>query len=130
MKNWSSAVSIVEARKNPSVVQSGGSTNYRASHNETTVSVYRHFDAQLEDGSGRFHGKVSPAYAHRTIYLEKRKCADCGWNRARTAKTGKKAKYSFKVGAPRHGRWWWRVSTPADTKFIRSHSAVFTTSRG
>jgi hypothetical protein len=102
----------------------------KRSTNETSVSVYRHFDAQLEDGSGRFHGKVSPAYGHKRIYLEKRTCPDCGWDRVRVAKTGKKGGYSFKVGAPAHGRWWWRVSTPASDEFITSYSSVFTTARG
>jgi hypothetical protein len=102
----------------------------KGSSNETSVSVYRHFDAQLEDGTGRFHGKVSPAYSHKRIYLEKRTCPDCGWDRVRSAKTGKKGSYSFQVGAPAHGRWWWRVSTPASERFIRSYSSVFTTARG
>jgi hypothetical protein len=107
-----------------------GNDNYRRSHDVTSVSVYRYFDAQLEDGTGRFHGKVTPAYAHRVIYLAKRRCADCGWDRVRSEKTRRHGLYSFKVGAPRHGRWWWRVSTPASTAYIASNSAVYTTSRG
>jgi hypothetical protein len=102
----------------------------KRSSNEATVSVYRHFDAQLEDGSGRFHGKVAPAYGHKRIYLEKRTCPNCGWDRARSQKTGAKGTYSFKVGAPAHGRWWWRVTTPASEQFITSYSSVFTTARG
>jgi hypothetical protein len=107
-----------------------GNKTYRRSHDETFVAVYRHFDASLEDGTGRFHGRVSPGYAHKRVILEKRKCADCGWDNFKSEQTGKKGKYSFKVGAPRHGRWWWRLTTPADAKFIKSHSAVFSTRRG
>lgn len=107
-----------------------GNDNYRRSKNTTSVAVYRFFNAKLEDGSGRFHGKLSPRYARKRIHLEKRSCADCGWDTVRSAKTGKRSQYSFKVGAPRKGRWWWRVSTPASTRFIRSHSSVFTTERG
>jgi hypothetical protein len=102
----------------------------KRSSNATSVSVYRHFDAQLEDGSGRFHGRVTPGYGHKRIFLEKRTCANCGWDRVRAAKTGKKGTYSFQVGAPADGRWWWRVSTPATERFITSYSSVFTTARG
>jgi hypothetical protein len=101
----------------------------KRSSNTTSVSVYRHFHAHLEDVSGRFHGRVTPNYAHHRIFLQKRTCADCGWSAARAAKTGRHGRWSFMVGAPRHGRWWWRVSTPASTTFIASHSSVFTTQR-
>jgi hypothetical protein len=111
------------------VVYAGNDT-YQPSHDVTSVSVYRFFDANLEDGTGRFHGKVTPHYAHKRIYLEKRRCSDCGWDRVRIDKTRRHGRYSFMVGAPRHGQWWWRVSTPASTAYIASHSAVFTTSRG
>jgi hypothetical protein len=101
----------------------------KRSSNATSVSVFRHFNAKLEDVSGRFHGRVTPNYAHRRIFLQKRTCADCGWSAARAEKTGRHGHWSFMVGAPRHGRWWWRVSTPASTAFIASYSSVFTTQR-
>lgn len=111
-------------------VRYAGNSNLQPSRARTTVLVYRHFHASLEDGTGSFHGRVSPDYGSRRINLQKRSCAACGWHRVRSAQTGDRGGYSFTVGAPRNGRWFWRVSTPAGTKYIHSYSGVFTTERG
>lgn len=110
-------------------VRYAGNSNLQPSRARTTVLVYRHFHASLEDGTGRFHGRVSPDYGSRRIDVQKRSCAACGWHRVQTTQTGDRGGYSFTVGAPRNGRWFWRVSTPASTKYIRSYSGVFTTER-
>ena len=107
-----------------------GNKHLKRSRNATTVSVYRKFNAKIDDGSGRFHGRVTPRYGHRKVYLEKRSCANCGWHRVRSDRTGAHGLFSFIVGAPRHGRWWWRSSTPASPRFITSYSGVFSTHRG
>jgi len=106
-----------------------GNKTFQSARGETAVSVYRHFEAQLEDVSGRFHGRVVPRFAHDRIFLEKRPCADCGWHRARSKVTGKHGRVSFTVGAPTSGRFWWRLRAPADARFITSYSPVFSTSR-
>jgi hypothetical protein len=107
----------------------GGNRQFQPARGETAVSVYRHFESQLEDVTGRFHGRVIPGYAHKRVYLEKRTCGTCGWHRARSRLAGRHGTFHFTVGAPRHGRFWWRVRTPADTRFITSYSAVFSTRR-
>ncbi len=107
-----------------------GNRNLQPSHARTTVFVHRHFHAQLEDGTGRFHGRVTPDYGHQRVNLHKRSCATCGWDQVRSTKAGGKGGWSFTVGAPRNGRWFWRVTTPASTKYIRSYSGVFMTERG
>lgn len=107
-----------------------GNTSLRPSHNQTYVRVYRAITGRIEDGTGRFHGRVTPHYAHRRVHLAKRPCARCSWRRVRTDTAGKRGRYSFRVGAPSSGRWFWRVSTPRSTRFIRSFSAVFTTRLG
>jgi hypothetical protein len=106
-----------------------GNAKFQPTRGATSVSVYRHFEAQLEDVSGKFHGRVIPRYAHERLFLEKRPCADCGWHRARSKMTGRHGSFSFTVGAPRHGRFWWRLKAPADTRFITSYSPVFSTRR-
>lgn len=108
-------------------VRFAGNAQLQPSHRVTGVQVYRRISGRIEDRTGRFHGRVTPAYAHRVIYLEKRSCGTCGWRTVRTDHTGRRGHYSFKVGAPHRGRWYWRVSTPATTRFIRSYSGVFTT---
>ncbi len=107
-----------------------GNRNLQPSRARTTVFVHRHFDAQLEDDTGRFHGRVTPDYGHQRVSLLRRSCATCGWDHVRSTKAGAKGGWSFTVGAPRNGRWFWRVTTPASTKYIRSYSGVFTTERG
>jgi hypothetical protein len=106
-----------------------GNKMFQPTRGETAVSVYRRFDAQLEDVSGRFHGRVLPGFAHERLFLEKRPCADCGWHRARSKVTGRHGKFHFTVGAPTSGRFWWRLRAPADARFITSYSPVFSTSR-
>ena len=111
-------------------MKSRGNAHYRVvfeatqrckrSANTTAVSVYRHFNAQLTNGSGRFHGRVTPSYAHKTISLQKRTCAACGWTQVRTAKTGRHGTVELQGRRPGRGRWWWRASTPASTQFITS----------
>jgi hypothetical protein len=108
----------------------GGNKTFQPARGETAVLVYRHFEAQIEDVTGRFHGRVIPGYGHKRLFLEKRPCADCGWHRARSKITGRHGHFHFTVGAPTSGRFWWRLRTPADARFITSYSAVFSTSRG
>lgn len=107
-----------------------GNSNLQPSRARTKVFVHRHFHAQLEDRSGRFHGRVTPNYGQRWVHLQKRACATCSWNQVRSTTTGDRGGWSFTVGAPRNGRWFWRVTTPASTKYIRSYSGVFTTELG
>jgi hypothetical protein len=107
-----------------------GNQRFQPSRQKTHVSVHRIFNASLRDGTGRFHGRVQPKYGNKVIYLEKRPCASCGWHKARSKRTGDFGYWRFKLGAPSSGRWWWRVSVPGSTAYIRSHSAVFTTELG
>jgi hypothetical protein len=106
-----------------------GNRRFQPDRATTHVSVHRTFHPRLKDGSGRFHGRVRPRYGDRVIFLEKRWCADCGWDRIRAKRTGDYGRWRFKVGAPSSGRWWFRVSVPGSRLYIRSHSGVFTTER-
>ena len=91
------------------------------------MSVHRIFNPHLEDGSGRFHGRVQPRYHHKRVTLWKRSCASCGWHRVRHDRTSRRGHWRFEVGAPASGRFWWRASTPASARYTRSFSVVFTT---
>jgi hypothetical protein len=104
-----------------------GNSSFRRSQGSAAVDVYRVFDVALEDGSGRFHGRISPHYADHRVYLDRRHCGSCSWHRLKTGRTDSRAHFSFHTDAPRHGRFYWRVSTPASTQYIRSYSSVFTT---
>ena len=104
-----------------------GNSSYQRTADATRVLVHRSMRADLEDGTGRFHGVVRPKYIHRTVYLEKRSCASCPWRKMRHSRTGDHGLFAFNVPAPRSGRWWWRASTPASGRFIWSYTGVFTT---
>ncbi len=106
-----------------------GSLHFQRSTNTTGVSVYRIIDAALEDGTGRFHGRVHPRFAHRRIELQRRACPSCGWRGVDSDRTTGRSRFAFSVGAPRHGRTWWRVSVPATSAYIHSYSGIFTTQR-
>lgn len=106
-----------------------GNRHFQRSSNATTVTVYRLIDATLDDGSGRFHGRVHPAYSHHRVALQRRACPSCGWHRVDSDRTTARSRFSFTVGAPRHGRTWWRASVRASTAYLHSYSAVFTTER-
>jgi hypothetical protein len=105
-----------------------GNSTYARTHGDAGVDVYRTFHARLESGSGRFHGTLAPAYRHHTVYLDERRCGACSWHRAQSGRTSRHSRFSFTTTAPRHRKRYWRVSTPPSTRFIASHSAVFTTS--
>src|SRR5262245_4840584 len=105
----------------------GGNASYQRSVGLTRVLVHRAMPAQLEDRSGSFHGVVKPSWHHKRVYLEKRSCASCGWHKVRHARTGAHGHFQFTVSAPRSGRWWWRASVPASTRFIRSFTGIFAT---
>ncbi len=106
-----------------------GDAAYKPARAATQLAVHRLIIGRIEDRSGRLHGRVGPGYAHRWVHLEKRNCASCGWKHVRTARAGDHGRYRFTVGAPRTGHWYWRLTTSATKKFVRSSSGVFTTRR-
>lgn len=106
-----------------------GNAQLQPSQDATGVVVYRGFNARLEDGTGRFHGRVVPRYGHRVVFLEKRNCASCPWRSVARDETTDRGRYRFKVGAPPTGRYYWRLRTPPSIKYIRSYSSTFTTER-
>lgn len=108
------------------VVYRGGPLLDR-SRDAVRVLVYRPVSSQLADPSGVFSGRVTPRYAHRKVTLERRTCGSCSWQPLRSRTTGDYGRFRFEVGAPSAGRWFWRVSVPASTRFMRSYSGVYTT---
>ena len=108
------------------VVYRGGPLLER-SRGAARVLVYRPVASQMEDRSGVFSGRVTPRYAHRKITLERRTCGSCSWQAVRSRLTGDYGRFRFDVGAPQTGRWFWRASVPASTRFMRSFSGVYTT---
>ena len=104
-----------------------GNTGYRPSRATSRVLVQRSMRSNLEDGSGSFHGFVKPKWNRRAVYLEKRACPSCPYRKVKTMRSGRHGYFRFVVPAPRSGRWWWRASTPATSRFIWSYTSIYTT---
>ena len=108
------------------VVYRGGQVLARSA-DTARVLVHRSVRSTLEDRTGVFSGRVTPRYAHRDVLLERRTCGACSWQRIRSTRTGDYGRFRFEVGAPSTGRWYWRATVPASTRYIRSYSAVYST---
>jgi hypothetical protein len=104
-----------------------GNSGYQPSRGTSRVLVHRSMRSRLEDGSGSFHGFVRPKWNRKPVYLEKRSCASCPYQKVRTTRSGPHGYFRFVVSAPRTGRWWWRASTQATSRFIWSYTNIYTT---
>lgn len=80
-----------------------------------------------------FKGKVFGArerpYARRNVELQKRTCKSCIWRVVKRDRTDRNTRYRFRVGAPREGRWYYRVAVPETKKYRKSFSDVYYTFR-
>jgi len=66
-------------------------------------------------------------YPDRLTYLEKKTCKRCTWRQVAKKRTTKHSIVKYPVGAPRNGRWYWRIKTPATKRFYVSYSDVWYT---
>jgi hypothetical protein len=69
-------------------------------------------------------------YPRGHTFLEKRNCATCGWHVVAKRDTSRVGRVSYPLGAPRTGRWYYRMGTPQTHDFARSYSRKFYTYRG
>lgn len=60
-------------------------------------------------------GEVTPDYNRKSIKVHKK--VGKKWKKYKTFKTSKAGKYSFKLPAPRRGKWQWRISVKSDANF-------------
>ena len=60
-------------------------------------------------------GKVTPDYNRKPIKVHKK--VGKKWKKYKAFKTSKAGKYSFKLPAPRRGKWKWRISVKGDANF-------------
>jgi hypothetical protein len=104
-----------------------GNTRLQPTNGTTSIRVHRVFSRVGIGPAGSFHGVLSPRYVNRLVYIDKRPCATCGWRSVGADRTDAYSRFSFRVGAPASGRWWWRARVPAPTTYITSYSSVWTT---
>jgi hypothetical protein len=107
----------------------GGSPRFGSSSRLTWLTVYRLFNGHIADGAGAatYSGHVTPFYTHKSITLQRRTCPACSYRTYRTATTGVNGTFAFKLPAPSHGRWWWRVTAPGTAAFMQSYGGTLST---
>jgi hypothetical protein len=88
---------------------------------------------QVSDQGLEFKGKVFGSrerpYDNRVTRLQKKTCRDCNWQVVRTNRTDDRARYTYDVGAPRRGRWFFRAQVPETREYRTSYSRVWYTER-
>ncbi|WP_107771177.1 hypothetical protein [Nocardioides sediminis] len=60
-------------------------------------------------------GKVTPDYGKKPIKVQKK--VGKKWKKYKTFKTSKAGKYSFKLPAPRRGKWKWKITVKGDASY-------------
>jgi len=63
------------------------------------------------------------------VTQQKRTCKSCIWRVVKRERTDRNTRYRFRVGAPREGRWYYRVAVPETKKYRKSFSDVYYTFR-
>jgi len=121
---------LTESRQNADYkVVFGGNAAFAPTSGTTWLNVYRLFNGHLYDGTSTatYKGNVTPYYTNKQITLQRRACVSCSYVDYRNATTGTNGAYSFALPAPSTGRWWWRVTIPGTTAFLRSYGRTITT---
>ncbi len=104
-----------------------GTRNFAPSAGSTTVRTFRIITSHVTDGSLLFTGAISPRYAGKTVYLDKRPCASCRWHRVGLHHSSSSSTFRFHLSAPPSGRWYWRARVPHTVGYIESYSATWYT---
>jgi hypothetical protein len=107
-----------------------GNSHLQPSRKTVPLFVHRKLPAKIVQVSPtdlQLVGHVVPKYAHKNVKLQKRDCTGCSWHTIRHQRTNSRSHFSFDIGAPRSGSWYFRVKTAASTRFATSYSATFRT---
>jgi len=54
-------------------------------------------------------GKVDPSYKHRLVVIQRRDCKSCDWHRVARVTTNSYSRFSYELGAPKKGSWFYRA---------------------
>jgi hypothetical protein len=107
-----------------------GNPHLQPSRKTVHLFVHRKLPAKVVQVSPtdlQLVGHVVPRYRHHKVKLQKRDCRRCAWHTIRHQRTTSRSHFSFDVGAPRSGSWYFRVKTARSTRFAVSYSATFRT---
>lgn len=96
---------------------------------DTKVVAFRKVTTYVKSRQLVAYGKVTPSYTGKRMTVQRKTCATCTYKAVRTIKVKAGSKYKTTLTAPANGRWWWRLVTRADKKFVASSSATIVTRR-
>lgn len=71
-------------------------------------------------------GRVRPG-GRQTVQLVRKTCKQCAWTPSRQKPTDRTGRFRFRLGAPEHGSWYYRVQTPASPRFLETRSKTWRT---
>lgn len=54
-------------------------------------------------------GNVDPGYGNKVIVLQRATCKTCNFKKYGQTRTDKDGKFSFRLGAPSKGAWFWKA---------------------
>lgn len=66
-------------------------------------------------------------YRNAATFLQKKTCKSCTWHKIAFKKTSQYGRVFYPIGAPRTGRWYFRVGTPERPKFRESYGPTYYT---
>jgi hypothetical protein len=67
-------------------------------------------------------GNVDPGYGKKPIVLLRAKCKTCAFKRYSQTRTDKEGKFSFRLGAPAKGAWFWKAFAKKQGNYGKSWS--------
>lgn len=93
---------------------------------ERKVKIMRDLNSKYSQKGNKliFKGKVTPKWSKKKVILERSNSKDGKYKKVKTGKTNKKGKWSFRLGAPRKGEWWYRAYVPAKKGYAKSLSHI------
>ncbi len=92
----------------------------------------REIDARIvnvTDTQLQLRAHVKGDYDRKITHLMKKNCAKCDFKQVAKKRTDSTGHVRYNVGAPRTGRWYYKVRTPETRRFRTSYSATFYTYR-
>lgn len=103
--------------------------SYAAATSPTrTVQVMRNFHAAINSRTLLFHGRIAPAYAHRSVTIQRKTCAACAFKRFKVIRTTASSTWSVKLPAVSK-KTYFRAMIPAEGGYVQSLSPVAYTIR-
>lgn len=81
----------------------------------------------ITDTQLQLRAHVKGDYSRKITHLMKKNCKSCNFHQVNKKRTDATGHVRYNVGAPRTGRWYYKVRTPETKRFRTSFSPTFYT---